>query len=347
VLINNHIVSNGSQPYIIAEMSCNHRQRLSAATRIIEAAAAAGADAIKTQTFTPSTMTMRCNSAEFKAPLPWGGGRTLYDLYEEAFMPWEWHYELKEVAKDLGLDYISSVYDESSLTFLIENVDVDAYKISSFEMFWYGLIKAALDTTKPVIISTGVASTREINDLHNMLSHAAKPGSFSILHCVSQYPTANNDAALQLLKELMTNYPKVAVGLSDHSLGYMVPIAATALGTCIIEKHLTLNRNDDTPDSTFSLEPDEFKNMVQNVRNCWNAINSVKKATGSRLLSRSIYAVLNIKAGDSFNPDNIRIIRPGLGADPNQLSIFMGNTAYQDIPSGTPLDIDIHIKESR
>ena len=346
MLINNHVVSNGSQPYIIAEMSCNHRQRLSSAARIIEAAAVAGADAIKTQTFTPSTMTIRCNRDEFKAPLPWGDGRTLYELYEEAFMPWEWHHELKEVAKDLGLDYISSVYDESSLIFLTENVDVDAYKISSFEMFWHDLIKAALDTKKPVIISTGIANNREINGLYNMLRQAAKPESFSILHCISQYPTANNDAALQMLKELMINYPEVAVGLSDHSLGYMVPIAATALGTCIIEKHLTLSRNYDTPDSAFSLEPDEFKNMVQNVRNCWNAINSVKKANSSRLSSRSIYAVSDIKAGDTFTPDNIRIIRPGLGSSPNQLSKFMGNTAHFDTPAGTPMNVDVHIKES-
>ena len=340
IKINKRSIGPGHNTYIIAEMSANHSQDFDLAVKIIEAAKQAGADAVKLQTYTPDTLTIDCNSQYFRIEsTPWEG-RTLYDLYAEAYTPWEWQPRLKKFADKLGIDLFSSPFDTTAVDFL-EKMDVSAYKIASFEITDLPLIRTIAETGKPVILSTGMANLAEIDEAVSAIRSTGNH-QLALLKCTSAYPAPPEDMNLRTIEHLNRAY-NVPVGLSDHSLNIAVPVAAVSLGACIIEKHLMLKRSADGPDSAFSLEPSEFKEMVTAVRTAEKAIGKFcyevsEKEKGNRLFRRSLFAVEDIKAGQVFTQQNIRSIRPGYGLHPRYLSVVLGEKAAKNIHRGTPLD---------
>jgi len=336
----------GNRIYIVAEMSANHNQDYSRAEEIVYAAEAAGADAVKLQTYTPNTMTIDSDKPKFiiKGGTPWDG-QTLYELYSKAYTPWDWQPKLKKVADDIGIELFSTPFDKTAVDFL-ESMGVARYKIASFELVDLPLIKYVASTKKPIIMSTGMASLGEIREAVSM----AKEGGatdITLLHCVSAYPTLPEDMNLRSLPHLFLQFcyfqgAKVSVGLSDHTLGSVVPIVAVALGATVIEKHLTLSRKEQSPDSKFSLEPQEFKEMVEDIRIAEQSLGQKKigmseAEKGSLVFRRSLFVVENIKAGEEFTSDNIRSIRPAGGLMPKHLSDVLGKKAIRDIDRGTPL----------
>jgi len=330
--------------FIIAEISGNHLQKFDNAVKLIKAAKEAGADAVKFQTYTPDTITINCDNAYFqiKQGTLWDG-QTLYQLYKKAYTPWEWQPKLREIAESEGLICFSSVFDKTSVDFL-EGINVPAYKIASFEITDIPLIEYVASKEKPVIISIGIATLSDIEEAVNACKRMGN-NQIALLKCVSAYPTPLEDVNLRTIPNLADTF-KTVVGLSDHSLGISVPIASVALGACIIEKHLTLDRKLGGPDTAFSLEPKEFKAMVKSVREVEKALGEVsydltEKMKKSRELSRSLFVVKDIKAGEIFTEENFRSIRPGYGLPPKHLKNILGKQATQDIRKGTPLTWEV------
>jgi pseudaminic acid synthase len=340
ITIGNRCIGPGKPTYVIAELSANHNQDFETARAIIHAAKDAGADAIKLQTYTADTITMRSDKEYFRIT---GGtlwdGRILHDLYQEAFTPWEWQPKLKEIANDLGMHLFSSAFDDSAVDFL-EQMNVPVHKVASCELVDIGLIQKMARTGKPLILSTGMASEEEIAEAVEAARGAGAP-QIALLKCTSAYPARPEEANLITIPELVRRFGCPA-GLSDHTMGIAVPVAAVALGACIIEKHLCLRRADGGPDSVFSLEPHEFKAMVEAVRTAEKALGSVQFAPGpseaaSRKFRRSLFVVEDIKKGDVFTKQNVRSIRPADGLHPRHFHEILGKHAACDVERGTPL----------
>lgn len=330
--------------YIIAELSANHGQEYSQAERLIHAAKQAGADAVKLQTYTPDTMTIRCDRAQFRVA---GGtlwdGRNLHDLYQEAHTPWSWQPKLKSLANSLGMHLFSTPFDATSIDFL-EKMNVPAYKVASFELVDLPLIERIAATGKPTIISTGMATLTEIAEGVNAF-RAAGGREIALLKCVSSYPAVPSEMNLRTIPHLSDAFD-LPVGLSDHALSVSIAVTAVALGACIVEKHLTLARDIPGPDSAFSLEPHEFASMVDAVRSAEQALGKVhygltEKEQASRMFRRSLFVVKDMRAGEVFNAENLRCIRPGHGLAPKYLPEILGRRAACDVAVGTPLNWDL------
>ena len=329
------------RPFFIAEMSGNHNHSLEKALAIVDAAAAAGADALKIQTYTPDTMTINCKEGEFfiKDPKSLWKGNTLYDLYKIAMTPWEWHEAIAQRCQEKNLIFFSTPFDESAVDFL-ERMNVPFHKIASFENNHLPLIKKVARTGKPMIVSTGMANLQEIGDLVQVAKAEGAKGII-LLKCTSAYPSLPENANLKTIPNLRETFG-VEVGLSDHSMGWGIPIAAIAMGATVIEKHFTLSRAEGGVDSAFSLEPEEFANMVKETTNAWLALGSVhygmtKEEERSRIYRRSIYIVKDVKAGEILTEENVRIIRPGLGLEPKYIEQVLGRKAKESYPKGTAL----------
>ncbi len=326
--------------YVIAELSANHGQRLDSALKLVEAAHAAGADAIKLQTYTPETITLDCDNEYFQIArgTQWDG-QTLFELYRSAYTPWEWHAALFARARQLGLGCFSSPFDATAVDFL-EQLDVPAYKVASFELVDVPLLRRIGATGKPVIVSTGMASLDEIETAVVTLRRA-KAGNLALLKCTSAYPAPLSDLQLRTIPDLQRRFG-LLVGLSDHTLGSLAATVAVTLGARIIEKHLTLRRADGGPDSAFSLEPAEFRDMVAAIRGTEAALGRVTYGGGTsdsacRKFRRSLFVVRDIAAGERLTPDNVRSIRPGDGLPPRHFDEVIGRVAQVDLPRGTPL----------
>jgi pseudaminic acid synthase len=341
--IGNRPIGLGAPVYIVAEMSANHGQSFRQAVTILEAAKKAGADAIKLQTYKPDTMTIDCNNAYFYIKGMPGEGRTLYDLYKEAYTPWDWLPKLKTIADRLELDLFSTSFDESAVCFL-EQVGVPVHKIASFEIVDLPLLRQMAKTGKPIILSTGMATLSEIDEAVKTIREAGGD-KLALLKCTTAYPALPDEMNLRTIPHLVESFG-VPVGLSDHTLSPAVPIAAVALGACIIEKHLTLSRTAGGPDSSFSLEPEEFKTMAQAVRAAEKALGEIhygvsKEEIKGRAFRRSLFVVKNIPKGRQFTKENVRSIRPGYGLPPRYLDWVLGRIARINIKSGTPLTWDL------
>ncbi len=341
ITIKNKKIGKNFPVFIIAELSANHLQKFDNAVKIIKAAKEAGANAIKLQTYTPDTITINCNNEYFqiKQGTLWDG-QLLYELYKKAYTPWEWQPKLKEIAESEGLICFSTPSDKSSVDFL-EEIDVPAYKIASFEITDIPLIEYAASKGKPIIMSTGIATLSDIEEAVNTCKRVGNE-QITLLKCVSAYPTPLEDVNLRTIPNLAETF-KTVVGLSDHTLGISVAIASVAFGACIIEKHLTLDRKLGGPDAAFSLEPDEFKAMVKSVREVEKTLGEVsydltEKMKKSREFSRSLFVVKDMKAGEVFTEKNIRSIRPGYGLHTRFLKNVIGQKATRNIERGTPLD---------
>jgi N-acetylneuraminate synthase len=342
-----HSIGAGCVTYVVAELSANHNQDFDHAVRIIRAAKDAGADAVKLQTYTPDTITIASDREEFRI----GGGtiwdgRNLHDLYADAYMPWEWQPKLKKLAEDLGMDCFSSAFDSTAVDFL-EEMGVPAHKIASFELVDIPLIQKMARTGKPLIMSTGMATVEEIEEA---LRSAREAGAsqIALLKCTSAYPAPAEDMNLRTIPEMARRFG-VPVGLSDHTMGIAAPVAAVALGACIIEKHLTLSRSTPGPDSAFSLEPHEFKAMVDAVRTTEKALGEVHfglsaKEEASRVFRRSLFVVEDVKLGEVFTTANVRSIRPGHGLHTRHLPEILGRSAAREIKRGTPLSWEFVVR---
>jgi len=329
--------------YVVAEVSANHHQDFELAVKIVRAAKEAGADAVKLQTYTPDTMTIACDRAEFRIAGTIWEGRNLYELYGEAYTPWEWQPRLKRVANDLGLDLFSTPFDATAVDFLAE-MNVPAYKLASFELVDIPLIQKMARTGKPLIMSTGMATVEEIEEAVRTARDAGAR-EIALLKCTSAYPAPAEELNLRTIPELSRRFD-VPAGLSDHSMSAAVPVAAVALGACIIEKHLTLSRSEPGPDSAFSLEPQEFKEMAEAVRMAEKAVGQIHfglspKEASSRVFRRSLFVVQDLKAGATFTAENVRSIRPGHGLHTRHLEEVLGRRASRDIERGTPLSWDL------
>jgi pseudaminic acid synthase len=340
-------IGPGAPVYVVAELSANHNQDFDRAVQIIHAAKEAGADAVKLQTYTPDTITIASDRVEFRVK---GGtiwdGRSLHDLYAEAFTPWEWQPRLKEVAEDLGMDLFSTAFDPSAVDFL-EKMKVLVHKVASFELVDIPLIQKMARTGKSLIMSTGMATTEEIEEAVQAAREAGAT-QIALLKCTSAYPAAAEDMNLRTIAEMARRFG-LPVGLSDHTMGIAAPVAAVALGACIIEKHLTPSRSLPGPDSTFSLEPHEFKAMVEAVRTAEKALGTVKfggsgKEESSKVFRRSLFVVEDVKRGAALTDSNIRSIRPGHGLHPRHLPEVLGKRASKDIKRGTPLSWELVVR---
>lgn len=341
-------IGNGKPVYIVAELSANHNQDFERAVQIVHAAKEAGADAVKLQTYTPDTITISSDRECFRI----GGGtlwdgRTLYELYGEAYTPWDWQPRLKQVANAIGLDLFSSPFDATAVDFL-ETMKVSAYKLASCELVDLPLIEKIARTGKPLIISTGMATVEEIEEA---IATARRAGArqIALLKCTSAYPAPAEEMNLRTIPELARRFG-VPVGLSDHTKGIAVPVAAVALGACVIEKHLTLSRSLGGPDAEFSLEPQEFREMVEAVRVAEKALGSVHFGStpheeSSLRFRRSLFVVRDMKQGEMFSASNVRSIRPGQGLHTRYLAQVLGRRAAGPIERGTPLSWDLIAEE--
>jgi pseudaminic acid synthase len=326
--------------YIIAQLSANHHQDFTKAVELVHAAKDAGADAVKLQTYTPDTLTINCDNEYFKigAGTLWEG-KTLYHLYGEAYTPWEWQPELKKIANDLGMELFSTPFDSTSIDFL-EKMDVPAYKIASFEIVDIPLIREIAQKGKPVILSTGMASVTEIEEAIQAIRNEGND-EIVLLKCTSAYPAPPEEMNLITICHLSEHF-NVPIGLSDHTLGIVASVTAVALGACIVEKHFTLSRCDPGLDTAFSLEPHEFRNMVNAIRETEKYLGSVTYSItdhekASLAFRRSLFVVEDIKKGELFTNKNVRSIRPGFGLAPKFLPDILGKRAKEEISRGTPL----------
>jgi pseudaminic acid synthase len=342
--IGGRAIGDGAPVYVIAELSANHHQSLDRAMELVRAAHRAGADAIKLQTYTPDTMTIDCDAPPFRigAGTIWEG-RNLYELYAEAQTPWEWHAPLAREAAALGLHCLSTPFDASAIGFLDE-LEFPALKIASFELVDLELIAAAAATGRPLVVSTGMATAEEI-DAAVSTARANGAGGVALLRCNSAYPAPAAEMDLRTIPDMMQRW-QCPIGLSDHSLGSAASIVAVALGASILEKHITLSRSEPGPDSSFSLEPDEFAALVRDVRDAEAAVGSVRygpqeRERASLAFRRSIFAVADIAAGDRLSRDNVRVIRPGDGLAPALLPSVLGRRAAVAISRGTPIAWDL------
>jgi pseudaminic acid synthase len=330
--------------FVVAELSANHNQEFEVAARSIEAAKDAGADAVKVQTFTPETITLDCQNEYFQINngTLWDG-KTLFELYKETYMPWEWQPKLKEIAEDLDMVFFSTPFDRSAVDFL-EEMDIPAYKVASLEITDIPLIEHISSKGKPIIISTGIATLSDIEDAVDACERMGND-QIALMKCTSSYPAPLDEINLRSIPELAETF-NTPVGISDHTLGITVPIAAVALEAKIIEKHFILDSNLGGPDATFSLEPEEFRSMVESVREVEEALGKANyERTGemekSREFSRSLFVVKNIREGDLLTEDNIRSIRPGYGIHPKYFKEILGKRVKSDIKRGTPLRWEI------
>jgi pseudaminic acid synthase len=344
ITIGGRRVGAGHAVYVVAEMSANHGGSYERALRLVNVAKEVGADAVKLQTYTADTLTLDSDGEAFRV----GGGtlwdgRTLHDLYREAHTPWEWQPRLKVRADEIGIDLFSSPFDATAVEFL-ERMAVPAHKIASFEIVDLELIRRVARTGKPVILSTGMASYAEIEEAVRV-AHEAGAGGVALLKCTSAYPAPPEEMNLRAIPALAKAFD-VPVGLSDHTLGTAVPVAAVALGACIVEKHLTLSRAEGGPDSAFSLEPAEFRTMVEGIRTAEQALGSAQHGMGaaearSRSFRRSLFVVRDVRRGEVFTADNVRSIRPSGGLPPREIGSVLGRRAARDVAGGTPLAADM------
>jgi pseudaminic acid synthase len=335
----NRRIGPGQPAYVIAEMSANHAGSLARANDIVRAAADAGADAVKIQTYTPDTMTIDCDRPEFVLQDGNWAGQTLYDLYEDAHTPLDWHEPLKNEAEQAGIDFFSTAYEETSADFL-QDLNVDLFKIASFEATHIPLIEHVASFGKPIILSTGLASLGEIEDAVQAIRQNGNP-PFALLACTSAYPAPPEEMHLERIPHLRDTF-QVPTGLSDHSMGTASAVASVGMGGCIIEKHFCLSRDIDNPDSDFSMEPDEFQHMVDQVRTVESARGSVQYGVydseqTNESLRRSLFVVEEMKEGDVFSRQNLRVIRPAHGLPPKHLGDVIGKTSRSAIAQGTPL----------
>ena len=340
----NTIIGANRSVFVIAEMSANHNHDFDQAVQILHAATEAGADAVKLQTYTPDTMTIECDNDYFKIGKGtiWEG-RNLYDLYKDACTPWEWQPKLKKLADELGINLFSTAFDFSSVDFL-EELGVAVHKVASFEIVDIPLIEKIARTGKPMIISTGMATLEEIREAVEA-ARGAGADQIALLKCTSAYPAPPEEMNLQAIPFLMKEFG-VPMGLSDHTLGASVAVAAVALGACIVEKHFTLSRSFPGPDSAFSMEPDEFAEMVRSIRTVEKALGTTSfgaKETEkhSIVFRRSLFVVEDLKTDDVLNDKNVRSIRPGYGLPPKYLKDVLGRKVIRDVPRGTPLSWDL------
>jgi pseudaminic acid synthase len=344
ILIKNRTVGPSTPVYIIAELSANHNQDFNRALKLIKAAKKAGADAVKLQTYTPDTITIDCDNGYFRIGKGnlWEG-KNLYRLYGEAFTPWEWQPELKKAAEDLGIDLFSTPFDRTAVDFL-EDMEVPAYKIASFELIDLPLIEYVAKTGKPVLLSTGMATEQEIKEAIDTVQKTGND-QVALLKCTSAYPAPPEEMNLRTIPDLIKKF-NIPVGLSDHTLGWVAPVAAVSLGACIIEKHFTLSRADPGPDSVVSAEPPEFSEMVRAVRSTELALGTVrygvmKHEEANVIFRRSLFVTRDIAAGEEFSVENVRSIRPMYGLSPKYLSKVIGKKARKPVLKGTPLDWDL------
>ncbi|MBR2122906.1 MAG: pseudaminic acid synthase [Lachnospiraceae bacterium] len=344
IQIGNRLISDTSPVYLIAEMSGNHNMDYSRAGRIVDAAAYAGADAVKLQTYTADTITLDCDDKPFwiDQGTLWDG-MTLHKLYEKAYTPWEWQPPLRERALEKGIELFSSPFDHTSVDFL-EKMDVPAYKIASYEITDIPLIRKAASCGKPVIISTGVAY---LQDIEKALDACREEGNEDVilLKCVSAYPTPYEDMNLRSIETLKKEFGCIT-GLSDHSMGSVAAVAAVALGARVIEKHLTLRRADGGVDSAFSMEPEEFRQMKEDIRKAEAALGSgeytlTEKQKTEKKRARSLFISRDMKKGEAFSSDNIKSVRPGDGLLPEFYDRVLGRHISRDAKLGTPLSVDL------
>ena len=339
-------IAADTSPYIIAELSANHNGRLETALKIIEEAKKAGADAIKLQTYTADTITLNSDGEEFQIKDGLWDGRTLYELYQQAHMPWEWHKPLFDYARKLGITIFSSPFDNTAVD-LLEDLNAPAYKIASFEAVDLPLIKYVASTGKPMIISTGMADAEEIQEA----IEAAREGGckeLAILHCVSGYPAPAEDYNLRTIPDMIERFGLVT-GLSDHTLDNTTAIASVVMGASIIEKHFTLDRNGGGPDDSFSLEPKGLAALCKDSKTAWQALGKVdygRKSSeqGNIKFRRSLYFVKDMRAGDVITPDCVRSVRPGLGIAPKYYESILGKKVCADVQVNSPVKMEFLVK---
>lgn len=333
------IIGPDTPAYIIAEMSANHAGSLARAKEIIYAAKEAGADCVKLQTYTPDTITMDCEKEYFRIQKGTWAGENLYRLYEKAYTPWEWQPRLKEEADRIGIDFFSTPFDHTAVDFL-EDMGVEFYKIASFELVDIPLIAYVASKGKPILLSTGMASLAEIDDAVQAVRRQGNQ-QLALLRCASAYPAVSEEMNLRTMENLAETF-QVPVGLSDHSMGSVAAVAAVALGAKVIEKHFCLDREIENPDASFSMTPQEFGQMVQDVRQAEKALGRVsygctKQEEDSIALRKSVFAVKDIPKGERLTEENVRVIRPGYGLAPKYFPQILGQAALEDIEKGTPI----------
>lgn len=340
IKIANRKIGEGYPAFVVAEISANHGQNFNRAVSLIKKAKECGADTVKFQTYTPDTLSIDVDNRYFRIKHPKWGGQTLYALYKKAYTPWEWFKDLKKVANDAGIIFFSTAFDKTAVDFL-EELDVPLHKIASFELVDLPLIQYMAKTKKPLIMSTGMAMVTEIKEA---VDTARKAGAkdITLLKCVSCYPARPEDMNLRTISDMQKKF-KCTIGLSDHTLGTAVSMAAVALGAQVIEKHFTLSRSYKTPDSFFSIEPQELKELVENVRIAEKAIGEVNygltcKEKTSKVFRRSLFVIKDIKAGDVFTVENLRSIRPGFGLHPKYYDRLLGKKVSHNVRKGTPLN---------
>ncbi|TBR41257.1 pseudaminic acid synthase [Marinomonas agarivorans] len=342
IMIDNRKIGLDYEPYIIAEMSANHNGSIENAFKIIEMAKECGADAIKLQTYKPDTITIKSDKPEFLIKGGLWDGKALYDLYEEAYMPWDWHEPLFAKAKELGITIFSSPFDFTAVD-LLESLGAPAYKIASFEAIDLPLIEYVAKTGKPMIISTGMANEEEIREAVETAKNAGCK-ELVVLHCVSGYPAPSEDYNLATIPD-MANRLGVLTGLSDHTIDNTTAITSVALGACLIEKHVTLNRKGGGPDDSFSLEKPELMQLCRDSKIAWKAIGKVnyerkESEKGNVIFRRSLYVVKDIAEGEVFTYENVKSIRPGFGIAPKFYNSILGKKANQEITKGTAFKIE-------
>ena len=344
IKIGDREINEDSPTYVIAEMSGNHNMDYDRALRILYAAKESGADAIKLQTYTADTITLNCDDPCFQITQGtlWDG-RTLYNLYKEAYTPWEWQPKLQEVAKEIGLDFFSTPFDFTSVDFL-EQMSIPVYKIASFEMTDIPLIRKVAKLGKPIIMSTGIATLQDIELAINTCKEVGN-NDVILLKCCSAYPTPYEDINLRTMVNMADTFDCL-VGLSDHTMGHDVAVASVAMGAKVIEKHLTLSRADGGVDSAFSMEPQEFKDMVNGIRNVEKALGKLTyeltdKQKGEREHGRSLFIAKDMKAGEILTPENMRSVRPAHGLHTKYYDMLLGKKVNKDVKLGTPMSWDI------
>lgn len=336
-------IGKGKPAYIIAEMSANHAGDISRAKEIIHAAKEAGADCIKIQTYTPDTITINCDLPYFHISDGTWNGENLYQLYKKAYTPWEWQKELLEEAKKTGIDFFSTPFDNTAVDFL-EEIGIEFYKIASFELVDIPLIEYVASKGKPMIMSTGMATLAEIDEAVNAVRNQGN-NNLALLRCASAYPAITDEMNLRTMQNMGETFG-VPCGLSDHSMGSIGAVTAVALGASIIEKHFCIDRSIENPDSSFSMNPTEFKQMVCDIRQAEKAIGCVQygpteQEKSSQIFRRSIFCVKDIKKGEKLTQENVRIIRPGYGLAPKYYKDVLGQVALKNIERGTPLEMEM------